>query len=86
MDVTVQIPDAIVPHLIHDGGDLARTALASVALEALRAGRITEVQLRRMLGLARIQLDGFLKAHGVFQDYTLADFEQERQALIKLRI
>ncbi len=84
MDVTVHIPDAIAPHLIDDGGDLARTALESVALEALRAGRITEVQLRKMLGLARIQLDGFLKAHGIYQEYTLADFEQERQALKEL--
>jgi hypothetical protein len=34
-----------------------------------------------MLGLGRIQLDGFLKAHGIYQDYTLEDFESERQAL-----
>jgi VIT1/CCC1 family predicted Fe2+/Mn2+ transporter len=59
-------------------------ALESVALEALRAGRITEVQLRQMLGLARIELDGFLKAHGIYQEYTLEDFEQERQALKEL--
>ena len=52
-----------------------------VALEELRAGQITEPQLRRMLGLSRIQLDGFLKSHGIYQDYTLEDFEAERQAL-----
>jgi VIT1/CCC1 family predicted Fe2+/Mn2+ transporter len=84
MDVTVHIPDAIAPCLIEGGGDLARVALESVALEALRAGRITEVQLRQMLGLARIELDGFLKAHGIYQEYTLEDFEQERQALKEL--
>jgi predicted RNase H-like HicB family nuclease len=28
-----------------------------------------------------IQLDGFLKSHGIYQDYSLEDFEQERQAL-----
>jgi hypothetical protein len=50
-------------------------------VEELRAGRITEVQLRKMLGLARIELDGFLKAHGVFQEYTIEDFETERRAL-----
>jgi VIT1/CCC1 family predicted Fe2+/Mn2+ transporter len=84
MDVTVHIPDAIAPHLIEGGGDIARMALESLALEALRAGRITEVQLRHMLGLARIELDGFLKAHGIYQEYTLEDFEQERQALKEL--
>jgi hypothetical protein len=86
MEVILQIPDAIAPHLTEDGGDLSRVALESVALEALRAGRITEVQLRKMLGLARIELDGFLKAHGIYQEYTLEDFEQERQALIDLGI
>jgi hypothetical protein len=43
---------------------IADSTLESVALEALRAGRITEVQLRQMLGLARIELDGFLTAYG----------------------
>ena len=28
--------------------------------------------------LARIEVDGFLKAHGVEPDYTMADFELER--------
>jgi hypothetical protein len=37
-----------------------------------------------MLGLARIQLDGFLKSHGIYQDYTLEDFERERQDLKEL--
>ena len=49
MDVTVHIPDAIAPQLIEGSADLARVAQESVALEALRAGRITEVQLRNML-------------------------------------
>jgi hypothetical protein len=86
MDVTVHIPDAIAPHLIEEGGDIARVALESVALEALRAGHITEVQLCEMLGLARIQMDGFLKSHGVYEEYTLEDFEQERQALQELNL
>jgi hypothetical protein len=84
MDVTVHIPDVIAPQLIEGGGDLSRVALESVALEALRAGRISEVQLRKMLGLARVELDGFLKAHGIYQEYTLQDFEQEQQALKEL--
>ena len=69
MDATVSIPETIAPLLMDDSGDLARMALESAALEALRAGRITERQLRKMPGLTRIQLDGFLKAHGVCQKY-----------------
>ena len=80
MDVTFHIPDELV---VDSGiaGDLSRRALEAFALEELRAGRITEPQLCEMLGLARIQIDGFLKSHGIFHDYTMADFERERAAL-----
>jgi hypothetical protein len=81
MQLRVEIPDEIATCLAAAGGDLARRALEGLALEELRAGRITESQLRRMLGLARIELDGFLKAHGIDPDYTIDDFEQERKAL-----
>ena len=84
MEVTFQIPDDLAGSVIAAGGDLSRRALEAFALEELRAGRITEPELRKMLGLARIQLDGFLKSHGIYQDYTMEDFEQERQALKEL--
>ncbi len=84
MQLTVEIPDDIANRLAQAGGDLSRRALEGFALEELRAGRLTEPQLRKMLGLARIELDGFLKSHGIFQEYTLEDFEQERQTLKKL--
>lgn len=51
------------------------------ALEEYRSGRITKPKLRRMLGLGRYQLDGFLKAHGLADEYTLEDLEQDRAAL-----
>jgi predicted HTH domain antitoxin len=84
MEVTIRIPDDIATRIGQSGSDLSRRALESLAIEELRAGRITEPELGRMLGLARLQIDGFLKAHGVYQDYTLEDFEQERQALKEL--
>ncbi len=80
MDVTFQIPDELAGSVL-TADDLSRRALEAFALEELRAGRITEAQLCEMLGLARIQADGFLKSHGIFHDYTLADFERERAAL-----
>jgi hypothetical protein len=83
MEVTFQIPDELVSS-VTAAGDLSRCALEAFALEELRAGRITEVQLCDMLSLARIQMDGFLKSHGVFEEYTLEDFEEERRALKEL--
>ena len=84
MQVNVQIPDDIAPRLTATGGDLSRRVLEGFALEELRAGRITEPELCQMLGLARLEMDGFLKAHGVYEEYTLADFEKEREALKSL--
>jgi Uncharacterised protein family (UPF0175) len=84
MEVTLQIPDEIASHMTEAGVDLSRRALESSALEEFRAGRISEPQLGEMLGLARIQIDGFLKSHGVYEEYTLEDFEQERRALKEL--
>ena len=79
----IQIPDELVDSVTATG-DLPRRALEAFALEELRAGRITEPQLCEMLGLARIQIDGFWKSHGIFHDYTMADFERERAALKRL--
>jgi hypothetical protein len=84
MHLTVEIPDSIASRLEQSGGDLPRRALEGFALEELRSGRITEAQLREMLGLARIELDGFLKAHGIYQKYTVEDFEDERRAVKEL--
>lgn len=83
MEVTFHIPDDLASSVAATG-DLSRRALEAFALEELRAGRITEPQLAEMLGLARIQMNGFLKSHGIFQDYTMEDFERERAALKRL--
>jgi hypothetical protein len=84
MQLTVEIPDDVASRLAEAGPDLSRRALEAFALEELRAGHISEAQLRRMLGFARIELDGFLKAHGICSDYTIEDFERERQALTSI--
>jgi predicted HTH domain antitoxin len=86
MEVSLQISDDIAIHLAASGGDLSRRALESLAIEELRAGRISERQLREMLGLARIELDGFLKSHGVYHDYTMDDLEHEIEGLKRLGI
>ena len=83
MEVTFHIPDDLA-NSVAAAGDLSRRALEAFGLEELRAGRITEPQLGEMLGLARIQMDGFLKSHGIFHDYTMEDFDRERAALKRL--
>ena len=85
MNVTVQIPDDLATRLTAAGGDLSRRALEAFALEEFKSGHLTQPELRQLLGYeTRAELDGFLKAHGVFEDYTLDDQEQERRDLKRL--
>lgn len=79
MNVNFDIPNDIASRLA-PSGDLSRRVLETFAVQELKAGRISESELCEMLGLARIQLDGFLKSHGIYDDYTMADFEKERAA------
>jgi hypothetical protein len=85
MNVTVHIPDELAARLAAEGGDLERRALEGFALAEYQAGRLTGSEMRQLLGIStRYELDGFLKAHGLFEEYTLEDLEQERQTLERL--
>jgi hypothetical protein len=76
MEFTDHIPDDIAERL--GEGDLSRRALEALALEEFKSGRITKPELRRLLGFGtRYQLDGFLKAHSVYEDFTIEDFERD---------
>ena len=86
MNVIVRIPDDLAERLAAAGGDLEHRTLAALALAEYQAG-LTRPDLRRMLGFeTRYELDGFRKAHGVNEGMTVAEFEQERQVLDRLRI
>jgi Uncharacterised protein family (UPF0175) len=85
MNLTVEIPDDLAGQLAAAGGDLSRRALEALALEEYKSGHLTEDELRRMLGFGtRYQLDGFLKAHDVWIEYTLDDFRREVDSLKQL--
>jgi predicted HTH domain antitoxin len=82
MQVTVEIPDEIAQRLTPNGQDPARTTLEAVAIEGYRSGSLTAHQTRRLLGFeTRYELDGFLKAHNVWEHaYSLEDFEHDLQS------
>jgi len=81
----VHIPDDLVCRMTEAGGDLSRRALEGLALEEYKGRRITGPGVRRLLGFGtRYELDGFLKAHGVYEDYTMEDLEREREDLRRL--
>ncbi len=85
MNLIVQIPDDVAQRLAAAGGDLSRRALEALALEEYKLGHLTKHELRRLLGFGtRDALDGFLKAHDVFEHYSLDDLERERRDLQRL--
>ena len=77
MNLTLPIPDDLANRLSADGEDLSRP-LEGFGLEEYKAGRITKAELRRLLRFeTRYELDGFLKAHGVWMNYTIDDLRRE---------
>lgn len=80
MQLTLDLPDELTAALAASGPDLPRAALEAIALEAYRERKLTTAQLRRLLGFeSRYELDGFLKQHEVWLDYTWQDLEQGRE-------
>jgi Uncharacterised protein family (UPF0175) len=86
MDLAVHIPDDIAERLgAVVNGDLSRRTLEALLAEEYRLGHLDKPDLRRLLGFeTSYEIDGFLKAHNVYEDYTLEDFEREREALKSL--
>jgi hypothetical protein len=86
MQITLDLPEDIAEGLESRWKDLPRAALESLALEAYRSRALTAAQVRRLLGFeTRMQVDAFLKEHEIY-DYSLADFEKDRETLLDLRM
>ena len=83
-EITVRIPDDLARRL-GTVGEIERRALEALALEEFKLGHLTKPELRRLLGFGtRMKLDEFLKAHYVYEPYTLDDLERERRDLQRL--
>jgi len=83
MDVHLDIPEEFARHLASDAKGLARAALEALAVEGVRSGKLTTFQARSLLGIgSRYEMDGFLKARGVFFDLTLEDVKRDSDAAL----
>jgi hypothetical protein len=76
-NITFEVPEDIARDLGQDL-DLARMALEAIAVDGYRSGKLTQAQVRRLLGSqTRMEVDGFLKQHGVYLEYTLEHLDRE---------
>jgi hypothetical protein len=84
--VDVHIPAALADLLGGAGPGLDRQAVEALALQAYQAGKLTAYELRGILGIeTRYELDGFLKARGVYEPVTLEDIRRDVQELRAFR-
>lgn len=80
MTITLDLAENIACILQGKCGNLQRFALESLALEAYRAEILTTSEVQQLLGYdTPYALDGFLKEHGVFLDYTPEELEREAE-------
>jgi len=84
MEVILHIPDDLASRMAA-GGDLSRSTLEALVADQFRQGHLNKPDLRRLLGFETgYEIDGFLKSHNVYEEYTLDDFEREREDLKSL--
>ena len=86
MEITFTIPDEVAEYVAPEGSDPAHAALEALALEGYRSERLSESEVRKMLGFeTRMQVHAFLKEHGVFLNYPLGDLEHDLETVRSLR-
>jgi predicted HTH domain antitoxin len=85
MTIIIEIPEELAGQLIAAGQDPARATLEAVALEGYRSDRLSEADIRELLGFeTRMEVHEFLKEHGVFLHYTNEDLEHDRDVAIQV--
>lgn len=85
VSITLEVPEDLAQLMSASGDDLARTALVALAVDQYRLKRISDGQFRRLLNVSRFEADAILKAHEVWLDYSLEDFERDGESLRELR-
>jgi hypothetical protein len=85
MNLIASIPDDLVERLGADTAALERRALEALVADEYRAGRLHKPDLRRLLGFETShEIDGFLKAHDVYDGIALEELNRQLETLDKL--
>ncbi len=81
MQITLDIPEAFAAQLTAAGKDPAREALEALAVEGYRTHRLSENQVRLLLGFAtRMEVHALLQEHDVYLNYSVDDLEKDIRA------
>lgn len=86
MQVTLELPEDLIYSFGGSSAILSRAALEALVLEGLRTGKFTVAQSRRLLGISsRYEMDGFLKAKGIFLNLSEEDVKRDAEVALSFR-
>lgn len=79
-EVIVRLPDDVATTLRLRGEDASRRLLEAFVVERCKAGELTSFQVAQILGFETpMEVDAFLKARGVYRDYSEEDFLRDEE-------
>lgn len=85
MQLTLTIPDDLAAQITADGKDPGRFALEALAVDGYRSSRLTENEVRVILGYeTRMQVHALLAEHNVDLQYTEEQLRQDIAASDRL--
>ena len=80
MQVMIDLPEDIARQLQSNEQSVEHSVLEAIALEGYRSGKLTQAQVRKILGFQTdLQVDAFLKAHDVYLDYDEEDLQRDTE-------
>jgi predicted HTH domain antitoxin len=86
VQVTFDIPDDLASQFLAAGKEPSRAALESLAVEGYRTERLSEGQVKKMLGYStRMEVHALLAEHAVCLHYTSEDLEVDAETSRFLR-
>lgn len=80
--MTLELPDDVA-QVLASQGDISRQALEALAVEGYRQETLTQLQVGKMLGLARVETEDFLAQHVDLYTYDPQELHREAGALEK---
>ncbi len=85
MQIIINLPEDVIKVFSTNGENIEREILEATVLEGYRSGKLSQAQVRRVLGFATdLQVDAFLKEHHVFLEYDLEDIKRETEFSLNL--
>lgn len=78
MEIVLTIPDDVAVSLQNGGSKpISMSVLELIAVDGYKTEKLTSPQIQALLGVDRFELDGILKAHGVFFEYSPEELARE---------